>query len=293
MVAPGLKTLHIDNANPGILARYPDECRHIAKSIIRYHSPGDVAAFGVESVDPVVIKKNNLKASAEEVLAAIRLVNEVGSRRGANGLPELLPGLNFISGLDGETKNTFTLNYEFLKNINDEGLLLRRINLRQVIPIPGTRMFEVGERNVRRHKGEFQRFKRKVRQTIEQPMLKRLVPQGTLLTDVYTEAYEGKLTFARQLGSYPLLVGLPGVFPLRTFYNIKVVDYGYRSITAVPFPLLVNTVSKETLEAVPGIGRKRALRIIMKRPFKNKEEFLKVIDDPMVAKQLASYVDVE
>jgi len=61
-VAPNLKTLHIDNANPGILARYPNECRCIAKTIVKYHTSGDVAAFGVESVDPVVIKKNNLKA---------------------------------------------------------------------------------------------------------------------------------------------------------------------------------------------------------------------------------------
>jgi len=54
-VAPDLRTLHIDNANPGILARYPNECKLIAKTIIKYHTPGDVAAFGVESVDPIVI----------------------------------------------------------------------------------------------------------------------------------------------------------------------------------------------------------------------------------------------
>ena len=74
----------------------------------------------MESVDPVVIKKNNLKASAEEVIDAIRLLNEVGSTRGTNGLPELLPGLNFVFGLDGETKNTFALDYEFLKKIYDD-----------------------------------------------------------------------------------------------------------------------------------------------------------------------------
>ena len=33
--APDLKTLHIDNANPGVIARYPEECRRIAKSIIQ------------------------------------------------------------------------------------------------------------------------------------------------------------------------------------------------------------------------------------------------------------------
>jgi radical SAM superfamily enzyme with C-terminal helix-hairpin-helix motif len=40
VAAPELKTLHIDNANPGIIARYPEECRRIAKSIIQYHTGG-------------------------------------------------------------------------------------------------------------------------------------------------------------------------------------------------------------------------------------------------------------
>jgi radical SAM superfamily enzyme with C-terminal helix-hairpin-helix motif len=241
----------------------------------------------------VVIKKNNLKASAEEVLDAVKLLNEVGSMRGTNGLPELLPGLNFVFGLDGETKNTFTLDYEFLKKIYEDGLFLRRINLRQVIPIPGTKMFEIGEKNVRKHKSEFQHFKRKVRETIERPMLQRLVPQGTLLTNVCTEVYEGKLTFARQLGSYPLLVGIPGVFPLHLFYDVKVVEYGYRSVTAVPFPLNLNTASRETLEAIPGVGKKRAVRILAKRPFHTKEELIRALDDPTIAQNIGKYAKLE
>jgi radical SAM superfamily enzyme with C-terminal helix-hairpin-helix motif len=288
--APQAKTIHIDNANPGVIARYPEESRRIAKSIINYHTAGDVAAFGVESVDPVVIQKNNLKVSAEEALEAVKLLNEVGSKRGNNGLPELLPGLNFVFGLEGETKNTFALDFEFLKKIHDDGLLLRRINLRQVIPIPGTKMFEVGERNIRKHKAEFQRFKRKVRETIEQDMLQRLVPQGTCLHDVFSEVYEGKLTFGRQLGSYPLLVGIPGVFPLHVFYDVKVVEYGFRSITAVPFPLHINTAPRETLEALPGLGRKRVIRILAKRPFHTKQDLIDALDDPLIVENIEEYI---
>jgi radical SAM superfamily enzyme with C-terminal helix-hairpin-helix motif len=292
IAAPDVKTLHIDNANPGIIARYPEECRRIAKSIIQYHTAGDVAALGVESVDPVVIKKNNLKATSDEVFDAVTLLNEVGSQRGANGLPELLPGLNFVFGLDGETKNTFELDYEFLKKIYDNNLLLRRINLRQVLPIPGTRMFQIGEKNIRKHKAAFQRFKRKVRQTIERPMLRRVIPPGTLLKAVYGETYEGKLTFARQLGSYPILVGIPGVYPLHRFYDVKIVEYGYRSLTAVPFPLDVNIVPRETLEALPGVGKKRAIRILAKRPFHTKEEFINALDDPNIAQTIGEYIQL-
>lgn len=291
--APDLITLHIDNANPGIIAQYPEECKRIAKSIIQYHTAGDVAALGVESVDPVVIKKNNLKATAEEVFDAVTLLNDVGSKRGTNGLPELLPGLNFVFGLDGETKNTFNLDYEFLKKIYDNNLMVRRINLRQVIPIPGTRMSQIGEKNIKKHKAAFQHFKRKVRQTIERPMLQRVVPPGTLMKTVFAETYEGKLTFARQLGSYPLLVGIPGVYPLHRFYDVKIVDYGYRSLTAVPFPLDVNTAPKETLEALPGVGKKRAIRIVAKRPFHTKKEFIHALDDPIIAQTIGDYIQLD
>lgn len=290
-VAPDLKTLHIDNANPGVIARYPEECKRIAKSIVKYHTSGDVAAFGVESADSAVIKKNNLKASPDEVLVAIKLLNEVGSKRGANGLPELLPGLNFVFGLKGETKNTFKLDYDFLKQIYDSGLLVRRINLRQVIPIPGTKMFTFGNKNVKRHKTEFQRFKRKVRENIERPMLERMIPRGMVLTDVFTEIYDGKLTFGRQVGSYPLLVGIPGVFPLHRFFDVKMVDYGYRSVTAIPFPLDINTASRETLEAIPGIGKKRAIRILLKRPFKNKEKLIECFDDSEIGRKILKYIN--
>jgi len=289
-VAPDLKTLHIDNANPGVIARYPEECKIIAKTIVKYHTSGDVAALGIESVDPIVIKRNNLKVTAEEALSAIKLLNEVGSKRGSNGMPELLPGLNFVFGLDGETKNTFRLNYEFLKSILDQNLLLRRINLRQIIPIPGTKMYEIGTRIVSKNKYEFQRFKRKVRQEIEQQMLKNLLPQGTILKDVYTEEYEGKLTFGRQIGTYPLLIGIPGVYPLNQFYNVKVIDYGYRSITALPYPININTAPRQTIEAIPGIGKRRAIRILAKRPFKDKKELIGALDEPEVGNKLLEYI---
>jgi len=291
-IAPDLKTLHIDNANPGIIARYPKECKKIAKTIIKYHTPGDVAAFGVESVDPIVIKNNNLKASEDEVLSAIKLLNEVGSKKGINGMPELLPGLNFVFGLIGETKKTYELDYEFLKKILDKNLLVRRINLRQVIPIPGTKMQEIGNKIISKNKSLFHKFKRKIKEDIERPMLQKLLPFGTVLTHVYTEKHDGKLTFARQLGSYPLLVGIPGIFDLRKFLDVKIVDYGYRSITAVPYPIDINNVQMETLKSIPNVGQKRALRIIKNRPFKNKSQLIESLDDPDIAKKFIKYINI-
>ena len=192
--------------------------------------------------------------------------------------------------LHGETKDTFELDYEFLKNILDENLLIRRINLRQIIPIPGTKMYHIGSKIISKNKYVFQRFKRKVKENIDRPMLKKILPSGTVLMDVFTEKYVGKLTFGRQLGSYPLLVGIPGIHMLNNFLNVKVVDYGYRSITAVPFPMYVNKVPKETIQAIPGVGQKRALRILSKRPFKDKNQFINSLDDSGIAKKILEYV---
>ncbi len=292
-VAPDLKTLHIDNANPGIIARYPEESKAIAKTIIKYHTSGDIAALGVESADPIVIKKNNLKATPEDSLIAIKLLNEVGSKKGINGMPELLPGLNFVFGLDGETKNTYELNYEFLKKILDQNLLLRRINLRQIIPIPGTKMYNIGTKIITKNKYEFYRFKRKVRTEIERKMLKNLLPKETVLKDVYTEVYEGKLTFGRQIGTYPLLIGIPGIYTLKQFYDVKVIDYGYRSITALPYPIDINSASRQTIEAIPGIGKKRAIRIISKRPFKDEEQLINALDEKEISEEIKKYVTIK
>jgi len=289
-VAPDLKTLHIDNANPGVIAHYPLECKFIAKTIIKHHTPGDVAAFGIESVDPVVIKQNNLKVTEKEAYEAIKLINEVGAKTGYNGMPELLPGLNFVFGLKGETKKTYELNYQFLKKILENKLLVRRINLRQIMPIPNTLMYEFGTKIMDKNKKFFKHFKIKIQREIDQPMLKNIVPKNTLLKDVYTEQYEGKLTFGRQMGSYPLLIGIPGIYPLNNFFDVKVIDYGFRSITAIPYPLDINNASRQTIEAIPGVGKKRANRIILKRPFKDKEQLKKALDEKEVFKEIDKYL---
>jgi len=103
--APELKTLHIDNTNPATIARHEENSREALRAIIRHHTSGDVAAFGMETADPAVIAANNLKAQPDEVFRAIEIVNEEGGMRMDN-IPELLPGLNFVCGLAGETEQT-------------------------------------------------------------------------------------------------------------------------------------------------------------------------------------------
>lgn len=273
-VAPGLKLLHMDNANPGTIAAYPDQCREIFRTIVQYHTPGDVAALGMESADPAVIRANDLKAMPEEVFEAIGLINELGRARGTNGMPELLPGLNFVHGLKGETKKTFQINYDFLKKVLDADLLIRRINIRQVMAFPGTRMYGNDEL-VAKNKRLFLNYKENVRKDIDLPMLRKLVPAGTVLKDVLCEVNDGNMCFARQLGSYPLLVGIPENMPRGNFIDVLITGHGHRSVTGVPFPLDINGASVPLIRELPGVGKSQAAAIRSLAPFSDIEDFLK------------------
>ena len=267
------EVFHLDNANPAVIAAHPEEARQITKAIAENCTSGNVLAFGLESADPKVAKANNLNSTAEQTLEAIRIVNETGSRRGASGLPLVLPGINFVCGLEGETKETYRLNLEFLKNVLDEGLMLRRINIRQVIPsrreFPG-----VGS------KRDFAGFKRKVREEIDAPMLKRIVPDGTVLRSVYSELREGGRTFGRQVGTYPLLVSLPYPVEIGRRIDVAVTRTGFRSISGVVYPTDANSATLSMLEAIPGIGKKRAMSIVRHRPFRDPTDLWKLIEEP-------------
>ncbi len=279
-VAPEVKTLHVDNANPAIIAHYPEESIRIARTLIKYGTPGNVVAFGLESADPRVAKLNNLNATAEETYEAVKILNEVGAGRGYNGMPWLLPGINILFGLPGETKKSYELTFQFLKRLLDDGLLVRRINIRQVVVFPGTPLWRMREKvKIEKHKNLIRHYKYKIRHEIDFPMLRRLVPVGTILKDVRAEVYDGGLTYGRQIGSYPLIVGIPKEVELNRFYDVLVVGHGFRSITGIPLPVDVNRESSKVLSYLPGIGKKRVIRILSTRPFKTEDEFLKMIEE--------------
>ena len=282
---PGIRVLHTDNADPAIIASYPAEAEKILRMIADTCTSGNLLSLGMESADPAVVENNNLNSQPEEVLAAIKLINKVGKEPGPTGLPILLPGLNFLAGLQGETRDTFQLNGQFLKNIIDSNLLLRRINIRQVAP---TRK----EYPATKQKKQFIAFKKFVREEIDTPMLKKITPAGTLLKNLYTELKIGKIMFARQIGTYPILVGLPQNLESGIFLDVKVTTHGSRSLTALEYPLDINNCQLSALEELPGIGRKRATRLFHSRPIKSKDELKTALDEPALANQIMPYLDL-
>ena len=272
-----LEILHVDNANPSIVAESIEPATEITKTMIETLSDGAVLSFGLESADPTVHEQNWLNCDPEQLRTAVRLVNEYGRKRGERGLPKLLPGLNFIAGLNGETEESYRMNLELLRSLRDEGLWLRRINIRQV---EGQGFQEIPAEI-------FRQFKREVREGIDRPLLEEMLPLGTVLKRIWWESHDDRIrrpeqvldpmhrdesirgtagiTFGRQIGAYPILVGLPYKVPLESSTDVIVTGHGMRSITGVETGMDVNTATQHQLEAIPGIGSKGAWRLVSAR----------------------------
>ncbi len=279
---PQIEVLHVDNANPAVIAGYPVKSERTIQTLVEYTTSGNVLALGMETADLDVIEKNNLNSKPDQVKNAVRLINKIGRERGDNGMPKLLPGLNLLGGLKGETRETYEKNYQFLEEIVGEDLLLRRINIRQVLS--HTDEFEV------RYKNTFKRFKKKVRENIDHQLLKKMLPEGTILKNVFMEKQDGKTTFGRQIGTYPLLVGLEYPLDLGVYFDVCITDHGQRSVTGIHQPFYLDKVSFRQLQKVPGIGKKRAATIFRERP-KNKEELSEIIKNEKTLEIIFKFAD--
>ena len=284
--ALGFDVLHVDNANAAVISTYHDESEQVLETLAHRCTDGNVLALGMETADPRVVIENNLNSTSEQVLDAVRAINRIGGGRGPNGLPRLLPGINIVCGLDGETADTYRMDMDLLRAVRDEELMVRRINIRQVLPV--RREFEV-----RVDQRRFKRFKEEVRSDIDRVMLERVAPYGTVLRNVYMEIHDGNTTFGRQIGSYPLLVGIPYKVDLDTFHDVFITDWGYRSITGVTYPFDINSQPMTALASLPGIGKKRASRIVMERPLSGFDDLLRVVEDPNVVDRLRDLVVFE
>lgn len=227
-----INVLHIDNVNPvNVISKKGIET---TKAIVKYCTPGNVAAFGIESFDPVITEENNLNCKPEQALEAIKVLNRYGAKRSDNGLPHFLPGINLLFGLKGESKKTHELNFNFLKNILEQNLLLRRINIRQVSIFEGTPLFKTCKNKfLRKNKKYYWKWRNEIRQKIDFPMLKKILPKDTILKDVRMEIYDGNTTFGRQIGTYPLIVGVKQRLELNKLYNIEITDHMLRSVTGI------------------------------------------------------------
>lgn len=266
------EVLHVDNGNPIFIARYPEESRKILETVAKYDTPGDIISFGVESFDETIRRLNNLGGSAEDILKAIEIVNEVGAFR-VEGVPKLLPGINLLYGLPGHSRETFGIDRKYLKKIYDNGWLIRRLNIRQVMVFEGTPL----SRQIlpKLSKKAFIKHKEAIRKEFDTPMIKKVFPMGAILRKVIPEYAQGDITFGRSLGTYPILVGSPVRFEKPA--DMVVIGHGVRSVTAIPVNADLNSLSLRELAFLPGIGKSRATTLILNRPFKDWKELIDLL----------------
>lgn len=277
-VAPNLKLLHLDNMNPGLIATFPKESEEILKIITEYNTEGDTAAMGIESADETVIAKNDLKCTKEEALFAIELVNKYGSRR-VNGIPKLLPGLNLLGGLEGETIHTFEKNFQFLKSILDQDLLLRRINIRRAVRYENTKLDRstLDKKTFQARENRFYYYRDRIRKEIDEPMLKKTFPIGSLLNGVLLEQEKSGYAYGRPLGSYPITVKIPNLskekFAFQKEMSVVITGFQGRSIFGLPHPIPLNQLSDIGLREIPGISKNQASLVKANGPYLSREEF--------------------
>ncbi len=275
-VAPNLEVLHTDNANPSYISRNLSDSVKILETIVKYNTEGDVLSFGVESFDERVRKMNNIDGSVEDIDRAVALVNEIGGIRSENGVPKVLPGINLIFGLPGETKKTYEINYRKLREYLDTGLMLRRINLRQVMIFTETPLWYLSKRKfIKYDKRLFEHYKYLIRTTVDNPMLQRVFPVGTVIRNVLPETTNGKWQFGRPLGTYPILIGVPYHFSEPT--DVVIVDHGFRSITGIR-KILVKELTIDELSAIPGISKKGAEKLKKGEKIPLGEEAMRILN---------------
>lgn len=297
--APDLKLLHLDNVNPGLIHTFPEEAREITRIICEYNTAGDTAAMGLETADPTVVRLNDLKVDTEGALRAIEIVNEYGAAR-VDGIPRFLPGLNFLAGLPGESDETFERNYDFLKEVMERGLLLRRINIRQTVAYRHTRLERIqhdpqAEAEIPRKRRrpaaleqKFRYFRDKIRHEIDRPMLARNFPAGALVREVFLEQTNQGYYLGRPLGSYPVTVKIPlgdpaaaAAFRERRALDAVVTGAEERSLTGLSYPIAVNRLDRQALASLPGIGKKRAARLVLEKPLRDLRQLEAIAEGPI------------
>jgi radical SAM superfamily enzyme with C-terminal helix-hairpin-helix motif len=264
--------LNVDNANPGSIVNWPEHSSLILKSISDAVTHGDTLPFGVESFDENVVRKNNLKVTPEQAVFAVKLVNEICGRR-VDGIPVLLPGINLIHGLTGESADTFRLNLYWLEKIAEAGLLVKRINIRKLQPYPDTPIFKGRHKVSHALTKRFEYFRDRIRNEIDHYMLRKIYPPGTILRDnLMLETRDG-YSLGKQIASYSITVRVHGVYENKSFLDVIVTGHRERSLQSLPIPFNINSASPKSFEMIPGISRDRANDIILKRPYIRVESF--------------------
>jgi radical SAM superfamily enzyme with C-terminal helix-hairpin-helix motif len=228
-VCSDVDVLHIDNADPLAVAS-PAGAR-IAGLVAEYCTEGNCAPMGIETFDPAVVARNALTCTPEILLRAVEHVNAVGAERGPGGLPKLLPGLNLIYGLPGETHHTHLANLTWLARILETGMLCHRTNIRQARVYLGTPLAGLSAQKPPPSTEHFPTWKADIDHTWDQPMKTRVYPLGLTVPGLHSFFVTGRGTWFRRLGSYSIQVVEPdAVLPIYQPAELTITGHAARYV---------------------------------------------------------------
>jgi len=110
-------------------------------------------------------------------------------------------------------------------------------------------------------------YRDRIRSEIEHPMLEKIYPPGTIIRRCQVLETQAGYSYGKQIASYAITLKFPMELPLMSFYDAVIVSHRERSLIALPYPININLLTQKALELIPGISRKIASDIILKRPF--------------------------
>jgi radical SAM superfamily enzyme with C-terminal helix-hairpin-helix motif len=180
-------------------------------------------------------------------------------------MPAILPGINFLGALPGQTDDSFLGDTDFLRSVYEKGFMLRRINIRAALFPDGIGGLRANWTSVSA-RNSFRKFKETVRNEFDIMFLRRMLPDYTIIKGIFVETRNGSIRFGRQIGSYPILVGIGNSAEIGSFVDVAITSVSSRSVGGFTVPFPVNRVPYRDLISLPGIGKKRAAAIFRKRP---------------------------
>jgi radical SAM superfamily enzyme with C-terminal helix-hairpin-helix motif len=168
------------------------------------------------------------------------------------------------------------MDLKLLKTILIEDLMLRRINIRQVV-FDDKKVSDLHPAPSRVFNRIFMDFKKEVRDRFDPLFLEMMLPVGSMIKGVLVETAKGHVHFGRQIGSYPLLVGIVHSAEVGDFLDIAVSEISSRSVTGFQTPFAINKMGYRDLQALPGVGKKRAAQLFRNLPL-DRKRFVDIVD---------------
>ncbi|MBW3011767.1 radical SAM protein, partial [Candidatus Woesearchaeota archaeon] len=93
----------------------------------------------------------------------------------------------------------------------------------------GTKMAEIGDKVLKKNRKMYWKWRNDIRQNIDLPMMKKVIPEATVLNNLRAEIHDGNTTFCRQIGTYPLIVGVKEKLELDKFFDVEITGHMLRS----------------------------------------------------------------